>query len=246
MGPAGRTPFDIAADRYFNESPSPENKETLVREAKGLVYHFARLYGSGYHTDDLTQAGTVGLLKAIANYKDGMGASFVTYAGHCILGEIRHYVRKESSYYAPGCVVGLQNKVNFVIDEHLKEYGAAPTAAEIADVLGVRAESVTKIMNAGLVDFSEIDRRGIKTVRHETFRLPIEDKIFLEQAMKKLSEIQKTVVYLLFYYDLTQSEVAKRLGISQRQVSRIKEKSIAVLKDEAGEGTGKTIKKRSP
>ena len=228
------SPLDEAAVQYYKNSPSPENKEALVNEAKGLVYHFVKIYGGGTRTDDLIQTGMVGLLKAINKFDPDKGVKFATYASECIIGEIRHFVRKESSYYTPGCIVGLQNKVNGIIDDCLKKYGTMPCASEIAEQLGVREESVTEIMNAGLVDFSQIETENIKTVRHSTFQLPIEDKLLLEQAFNKLNELQKQVIYLLFYLDLTQIEVASLLGISQRQVSRIKNKCIKLMREETG------------
>lgn len=221
-----------SAELYFSD-PSPGHKEALAEAAKGLIYHFARLYGGGFRLDDLTQSGAEGLLKAINNFDPAAGASFATYAGHCIIGEIRHNVRKEASYYTPGSIAGLQGKVNRFIGDYLTRHGEAPSVAEIAENLGVREESVAQIMGAGLVEFEQIDRESIHSSRYRTFQLPIEDRLFLDQAMRKLSDIQKKVIYLLFYYDLTQSEVANRLGLTQRQVSRIKEKSIEAMREEA-------------
>ena len=226
------TRLEIVSDIYFKESPCSNNKEALVNEAKGLILHFAKIYGGGCRMDDLLQTGTEGLLKAINNFDINRGVKFSTYASHCIIGEIRHYVRKESSYYTPGCIVGLKNKVNRLIDDSLKQNGVAPDISEIAEMLGVKEESVAEIMSAGLVELSAIETKNIKTVRYESFNLPIEDKIFLAQAFKKLNDIQKKVVHLLFYYDLTQTEVAARLGITQRQVSRIKDKSIVIMRRE--------------
>jgi len=223
------SPLDTAAYVYAND-PSAVNMERLIECAKGLVYHFARIYGGGMRFDDLSQTGMEGLLKAVKNFDAGYGVRFSTYASHCVIGEIKHFVRKEASYYKPGCITGLQNKVNRFIEESIKNSGVIPRTSEIAEQIGVREESVTEIMSAGLVDFSEIDTDSIKTVRYASFHLPIEDKLFLEHAFKKLTELQKKVIYLLFYRDLSQNEVAVKLGISQRQVSRIKDKSIKAMR----------------
>jgi len=227
--PLQLTPLDMAANIY-TKHPSIENMERVIEGAKGLVYHFAKIYGGGMRFDDLSQTGMEGLLKAVRNFDAGYGVKFSTYASHCIIGEIKHFVRKEASFYKPGCIAGLQNKVNRFIEESIKNSGVIPKAGEIAERFGVREESVTEIMGAGLVDFSEIDTDNIKTVRYASFHLPIEDKLFLEHAFKKLTDLQKKVIYLLFYRDLSQSEVAKKLGISQRQVSRIKDKSIQAMR----------------
>ena len=224
--------LDDAATQYFT-SASPENKQALVDSAKGLIFHFANIYGGGCRFDDLIQTGMEGLMKAINNFDPAVGASFATYASHCVIGEIRHFVRKEASFYTPGCIVGLQGKVNQFIDNHMKENGAVPSTALIADKLSVREESVAQIMSAGLVHFDDIEKESIRSSRYQSFQLPIEDKLFLEHALKKLTDLQKRVLYLLFYRDLTQSEVAAYLGISQRQVSRIKDKSIEALRIDA-------------
>ena len=226
-------PHDLneAADRYFFE-PSRENKEALFASAKGLIIHFAGLYGGGCHFGDLVQSGMEGLLKAAGRFDPDLGASFATFASHCIIGEIRHYVRKEASYYAPGCIVGLQNRVSRFVDDYLALNETFPSTAEVAENLAVKEESVARIMSAGLVNFDEIEKENIRSSRYQAFKLPIEDKLFLEQALKKLNEIQKKVIYMLFYYDLTQSQAAKRLGLTQRQVSRIKEKSIEIMREE--------------
>jgi RNA polymerase sigma-B factor len=233
--PEDQASLNQTAELYFDD-PSPDHKEALAEAAKGLIYHFARLYGGGFRQDDLTQTGAEGLFKAVNNYDPTTGASFSTYASHCIIGEIRHFVRKESSYYTPGSIAGLKGKVNLFIDDYLSRFGEAPSVREIAENLAVKEESVAQIMGAGLVEYDRIDTESIRSSRYRTFQLPIEDKLFLDQAMRKLNDIQKKVIYLLFYYDLTQSEVAKRLGLTQRQVSRIKEKSIETMRGETDDG----------
>ena len=208
----------------YQQSGSAKDLEKVVNVCRKLVFHFARLYGC--HGDDVIQVGMEGLLKAVSRFNPESGNTFVTYASHCIMGEIRHFIRKEVSYYKPGSVVDLQNRVERVVEDRLKETGEPPALSEIAATLNVKEEGIIQAMRAGLVSLDELDVTKIKTLKYETFRLPIEDKIVLEQAINKLSELQKRVVYLLFYKDMTQNEAADELGISQRKVSRILHKSL--------------------
>jgi len=97
------------------------------------------------------------------------------------------------------------------------------------------------VMSLGGGD-EEVDVSVIKSLRHETFSLPVEDRIVLEQAMESLSELQRKVVYLFFYKDLCQTEIGKKLGLSQRKTSRTVASALKVLKGsdamEGSEGAG--------
>ena len=88
----------------------------------------------------------------------------------------------------------------------------------------------------------EVDLSLIRSLRHETFSLPVEDRIVLDQALRSLTELQRKVVYLFFYKDLCQTEIGKKLGLSQRKTSRTVASAVKVLKDseamEGSEGAG--------
>lgn len=220
--------MDRALAEYRRTGKS-EDLEQVVERGRRLVWHFARLYAGGPPGEDLVQAGMEGLMKAVARFEEGRGAGFVTYASHCILGEIRHYIRKEKAYYRPGCIGELQRNVEKYIEKALKERGEPPALEEIAAALNVQEEGVAQVMRAGLVSLDELDLGKVRSVRYESFKLPIEDRIALEQALKKLSDLQRKVIYLLFYRDMTQDQAAAKLGISQRKVSRVLHKSLEQL-----------------
>ncbi|MBS3887181.1 MAG: sigma-70 family RNA polymerase sigma factor [Dethiobacter sp.] len=209
----------------YRQSRSAEDLAEVVVAGRRLVSHFVRIYTGG-NGDDALQAGMEGLLKSVRRYDPEIGAAFSTYAAHCVMGEVRHFVRKETAYYRPGCIQELQFKVDHYVEQVLKETEALPSVEEIAAALNVRKEGVLQAMRAGLVAFEEVDLSKIRTERHETFRLPIEDRLVLQQAFKRLSRLQQKVIYYLFYRDLTQVEAAEKLGISQRQVSRVLHKSL--------------------
>jgi len=171
-------------------------------------------------------------LKALKSYDPEKGASFVTYASYYITGEIRHMVRKQASHNRPGCIIEIQYRVDKVVEDYTKLHGDVPTVAYIAHALNIKEESVSEVMKAGMVSFDEIDATKIHSTAYETFHLPIEDKLTLYQAMKKLSDLQQKVIHMLFYRDMTQQQVAEKLGMTQKQVSRVKERSVQILRVE--------------
>ena len=204
----------------------------VVEAGTGLIYYFIKLYGGGQNTSDLFQIGVEGLLKAVKRYNPEGGASFTTYAGHCIMGEIRHYIRNEASYYRPGCIKGLQYRIDQEVERSLKETGAVPSISVLANRLNIKEESISEVMKAGMVSFEELDLSKIANQHLETFKLPIEDRLALAQAINRLSELQRSVIYLLFFRDMTQEQAAAKLGLNQRKISRLKEKGLEALKKE--------------
>lgn len=226
--------LDEAAQHYYAH-PDEQTLETLTLAARKLIRYYAHLYGKGFDRDDLTQTGYVGLMKALKQFNAKKDAAFSTYASHCIIGEIRHMVRKQASYYRPGCIVELQGKVDRAIDEYLKENGEAPSVKYIAEQLKVRESAIEEVMRAGLVSFDEIDTSKIHSTEYESFRLPIEDRIVLANAFRKLNELQRKVIQMLFFQDLTQQEVADRTGLTQKKVSRIKKECLEKMGEDLEE-----------
>ncbi|MGI6527100.1 MAG: sigma-70 family RNA polymerase sigma factor [Caldicoprobacterales bacterium] len=219
----------------YNKNPNSTLLSDIVEAGSGLILYFIKLYGAKTNISDLYQVGVEGLLKAVNRYDPSAGTKFSTYASHCIMGELRHYIRKEASYYNPGCIKGLQYQVEREVENSLKKTGETPSIAEIAEKLNLREESVTEVMKGGMVSFDDLDLSKISNRSLESFKLPIEDKLVLIQAMNKLNELQKKVLYLLFFRDLTQEQAAVKLGINQRKVSRLKEKGLEALKKELEE-----------
>jgi RNA polymerase sigma-B factor len=231
MGLSAPCRLDAAAARYLDHGDD-DSLRAVTEAAKGLVCYFAKLYGKGCDHDDVIQSGMLGLMKALKGYDPAKGACFTTYASHCIMGEIRHMVRKNASYYRPGCIIELQHKVDSVVEEYLKLHGNVPAYAYIAKQLNIREESVAEVMKAGLISFDDIDTNLIRSSAYETFKLPIEDKLTLYQAIRKLSALQQKVIGMLFFQDMSQQQVAETLGISQRKVSRIKESCLHSMYEE--------------
>ncbi len=237
MSDAGQKQLNLdEAHAVYRESPNEDTVRQLMEAGRGLIYHFARLYSRDHPGDDMIQAGYEGLIKALKRYDPDKGASFTTYASHLIRGEIRHFLRDEASFYRPGCLVDLQSKVERFIDEETVKNGQPPDVETIAEALNVREEGVVEVMRAGLVPLDSVDLSKVRSIRYETFRLPVEDQVTLQQAIRGLSEIQRKVVDLLFYRDMTQEQAAQELGTNQRQVSRLLHRSLANLYEAFGGG----------
>lgn len=223
--------LDEAAQLYFVQQ-NDDTLENVMQSAQKLIRYYAHLYGKGCDKDDLTQTGYLGLMKALKAFDQSKEASFTTYASHCVMGEIRHMVRKQASYYRPGCIVELQGKVDKVMDEYLRDYGEVASVSYIAEQLKVRESAIEEVMKAGLVSYDEIDTSKIRSTAYESFRLPIEDRIVLANAMKILSDLQRKVIRMLFFQDLSQQEVADQTGLTQKKVSRIKKESLEKMGEE--------------
>ncbi|HEX3026625.1 MAG TPA: sigma-70 family RNA polymerase sigma factor [Clostridia bacterium] len=213
--------------QQYLDYPCHERLDAVAEAGRPLVIHFASLYGSGCPFDDIYQTGMLGLVKAVKTY-DG-STLFTTWASNCIIGEIRHFVRKERNYHYPDCIGQLQQQADLLIETAVKTDGPPPDTGALAQKLGVSREGYREVMRAGLVSFNEIDVSKISSAQAQSFHLPIEDKIALDQAIGRLSEIQKHVVHALYYRGLTQQQTAEELGINQRKVSRIKTGVIRLL-----------------
>lgn len=223
----------FAAFRAYRVSRDPRQYEALVCRYLPLVRKTARRYvRSGVALEDLVQVGTIGLMNAVNTFDPDRGVKFETYAYHYVAGEIRHYLRDDAdAVQAPRWVRKLYGDLMATIGALQQELGRTPTLREIASRMNLTEQGVLEILRAHdqarVLSFSDaqdgldIRRDLIVRQRYVSFQLPVEDRIALMEALERLSDVHRKVVYYLFYLDLTQNETAKRLGISQRSVSRL-------------------------
>lgn len=219
--------------------------ERVLKTHIRILNHLVRRYlgNPGESYEDLLQVGYVGLIKAVNGYQTDSGAKFSSYAYAMIDGELRHHFRDTALVRKPRWARSLYSKVSEATAKLTSELGRPPLVEEIAKEVNVEPEGVLELMklfldtnvssldesNAG--DGDGADLSAIKNIQYETLSLPIEDRIQLEQALKKLSEIQREVIYLFFYKDLSQTEVGRRLGLPQRKVSRVVASAMKSLKE---------------
>jgi len=214
-------------------------RDLLVERNVRLVWSVVqRFINRGYDPEDLFQIGSIGLIKSIDKFDLSYEVRFSTYAVPMIIGEIQRFIRDDGSIKVSRTIKELANKVRIKKDELTKQLGRAPTVGEIADELSVTPEAVAQAEGAIRSPHS------IHETVYENGGDPITlldqiadegenwfDKLSVEEAIRGLTERERLIVYLRYYKDQTQSEVAKRLGISQVQVSRLEKKILENMKD---------------
>src|SRR5215218_2334836 len=207
-----------------------------------ILNHLARRYASSSDEpyEDLLQVGYIGMMKAVNGYRLDSEAKFSSYAYSMIEGEIKHHLRDAALVKRPRWARSLHAKVSDATRRLTAELGREPLIEEIAGEVNITPEGVSEVMklfcdtDTVSLDGGEhegVDVSAIKSLRYETFSLPIEDRILLEQALDSLSELQRNVVYLFFYKDLSQTEIGQMLSLPQRKISRIVASATRSMRD---------------
>jgi len=211
---------------------------------KSISYKFKN---SGEPLEDLEQVGYIGLINAFNLYNQERGVKFETYATWLISGEIRHYIRdKHQVIKIPSWMLKLNKEIDEFVISHKKENNRFPSLSEISEKFNLTEEGIKEILKAReVVQIVSLDQEQriysydsypniekIRSKNYETFKLPMEDIIALKTAFSKLKKLQRKVIYYIFEKDLTQTKIAHKLGISQRQVSRIKDSALKELKED--------------
>lgn len=225
-------------------------RDQLIEAHIGLAEYLARRFANrGEPLDDLVQVASLGLVKAVERFDPGRGLEFTTFATPTILGELkRHFRDKGWAVRVPRRVQELHLRVTRVIDDLSNELGRSPTIEEIAHRAGVVEDEVTEAIDAGSAYRStsfdagrsdDEDSPGLigqlGDIDPEFARSEL--RATLGPLIAELPEREQVMLYLRFYEGLTQSEIAKRLGISQMHVSRLLARSLQQLR-ERGDGQG--------
>ncbi|MBM7646233.1 RNA polymerase sporulation-specific sigma factor [Scopulibacillus daqui] len=216
-----------------------EARDLIVQKNMRLVWSVVqRFLNRGYESDDLFQIGCIGLLKSVDKFDLSYDVKFSTYAVPMIIGEIQRFIRDDGTVKVSRSLKETGNKVRKKKDELSKKLGRNPTVNEIAEALDLSAEDVIMSQEAIRTPSS------IHETVYENDGDPITlldqisdkdenrwfDQIALREAVQHLQERERLIVYLRYFKDQTQSEVAKRLGISQVQVSRLEKKILEDIK----------------
>ncbi|MBR4890986.1 MAG: SigB/SigF/SigG family RNA polymerase sigma factor [Clostridia bacterium] len=209
------------------------SKETLVKENMKLIFSVAhRFSGKGYETEELCQVGAIGILKAIDKFNVAFGVAFSTYAVPYILGEIKQFLRDNGPIKVSRDIKDLGAKISHVIEETEKTEGRCPGIVEIAKSLGVSPEEVAQAQEAmsppksffaPIKDGTGILSDVLADTKDENL---IIDKLDLKSALLSLDKRERYIIVMRYFKDKSQSEIAKKLGISQVQVSRLEKKIL--------------------
>lgn len=213
--------------------------ELVLGNLKLILSVIKKFAHRGENLDDLFQVGCLGLLKAIDNFDMSHGVRFSTYAVPMIIGEIRRYLRDNSSIRVSRSLKDIAYKALHFKEQFLREQHREPTAEEIAEELGVEPIDVivsleaiqdpisiyTPIYNNGSDEIYLIDQ--IKDDENSEERKILE--LTIKDGLKKLSKRERNIINERYYLGKTQMEIAKEIGISQAQVSRLEKNALKTI-----------------
>ncbi len=226
-------------------SKDKEARDKLILDNMGLIGSIVKKFeGRGVDREDLFQIGSIGLIKAVDKFDTSYGVMFSTYAVPMIMGEIKRFLRDDGMIKVSRSIKEAAYKI-YIAREHLeRELKREPAISEIAEVLDMSIEDIAAAMDASADveslqktiyqgDGTEIllmDR--ILDENNEIMKLT--DSITLEELLSHLDGNERRIIYMRYYQEKTQAEVARILGISQVQVSRLEKKILLKMRKHGG------------
>lgn len=214
--------------------------ERVLTENNGLIWSIVRrYYGRGVEPEDLYQLGCLGFLKAVQGFDFSYGTCFSTYAVPKIAGEIRRFLRDDGAVKV-GRNLREQAQMLYTVRERLRqELGREPVLSELSQATGLEPEEIAQAeLAAGAPEsLQQETAEGLTLEGMLGTEAPEEsmvERIALREAIDRLPEKEKLTILLRFYKGLTQEQVAKVLGVSQVQVSRLERRGIGHLRESFG------------
>lgn len=222
------------------------NKEImtqLLEENNGLIWSIVKRFtGRGYDIEDIFQIGAMGFIKAVKRFDIKYDTKLSTYAVPYIIGEIKRFLRDDSMIKVSRSIKELGTKIRELKKQYLEQKGEEIGILELSKILNEPKEEIAMAVEATskvesiyseiYQDYKEdgaislIDKLSSKNDE----MTDISDKIALKQVISELEEREKQIIYLRFFKDRTQMQVAKIMGITQVQVSRIERKILDTMK----------------
>ena len=215
-------------------------KETLLVENSSLLKCLVkRFLGRGVEYDDLYQLASIGFLKAMDNFDETFSVKFSTYAVPMIIGEIKRFLRDDGSIKISRMIKSLGSKIRRYTEELRDKDLPDPTVEELSEKFGASKEDVALAIGSSkqtVSIYGKINDDGNKpiefvdTLESEENEDDITDKMLLKDLIMGLDEREKKVIVMRYFSDRTQAEIAKELGVSQVQVSRLETKIVEKMK----------------
>lgn len=208
------------------------NRSDMIKDNMGLVYACVkRFIGRGIEYDDLVQAGSIGLIKAVDGFDETKGFKLSTYAVPVILGEIKRLFRESGSVKISRSIKDLSMKISRTIELFKIDHdGISPKVSELSEIMKVEESKIVEAISSMSIPLS-------LTTEDENIDIPVEshdetitELISLRQAICDLTEKDRAIIILRFFKNKTQSNVAEMLGMTQVQVSRKEKKILNLLK----------------
>ena len=230
-----------------------EARDTLFSENMGLVYSVARRFlGRGVEMEDLFQIGSIGLLKAVDHFNPEFDVKFSTYAVPMIIGEIKRFLRDDGILKVSRSIKENQYKICKMREELEKKLGREPDLRELSDAMDMPMEELAMTLESAAevdsiyktvyqgdgTDLQLVDRLPEKEDRHEKLL----NRIFLEEILEKLEGEEKRLIVFRYFQDMTQTEVAKKMGMSQVQISRMEKRILKKLREMEKKSQSETLR----
>ena len=226
------------------QSGDEEAMASLVKNNLGLVYNIAKRFsGRGYELEDLNQIGALGLIKSIKKFDTSFDVQLSTYSVPFIMGEIKRYIRDDGKIKVSRSIKELGAKINQIQKEYYLKNGQDIKIEQIAEILKVTKEDIALAIDANssaiVTSINEpvYSKESSKTLNVEDIipdtknqEAMINDKLTVNKLIEELQPQEKQIVMMRYYKGSTQTEVAKTLGISQVQVSRIENRILYSMK----------------
>lgn len=214
-------------------------KETLVQENSPLIKSVIRWFkDKGVEYEDLYQLGCMGFLKAINRFDTTYNVKFSTYVVPMVVGEIKRFMRDDGAVKVSRAIKVLNIKINKFSDEFFAKHDRKATLSEIAEHFKISEQEVVLAMDSAKMPvslytpFDDGEEDGLTIIdrfdgeQNEDFV----EKFALKDMIDSLDERDKKIILMRYFYDKTQSEIAKRLGVSQVQISRLENKILENLR----------------
>ena len=228
--------MDNAALIERTKSGDVAAQNRLVENNMGLVYSIVKRYtGRGYDFEDLVQIGAIGLIKAIKKFDTQFNVKFSTYAVPVIAGEIKRFMRDDGAVKISRTLKETAMK-GWCMEENLrKKLNREPTIKEVADACGVDVDLLTEAFEAAsppasiyenIYESGDKEIKLLDTMSGDESEERIINKVVVDNILKELKPRERQIIVLRYFKGKTQSEIAKIIGVSQVQVSRIEKKVI--------------------
>lgn len=226
--------------RRIQKGDEKAREEYIKGNLRLVLSVIKRFDSSSESADDLFQIGCVGLMKAVDNFDPERLVRFSTYAVPMIVGEIRRYLRDNSSIRVSRSLRDTAYKAIYAKEGYVRRYMKEPTVQEIADEIGIAKEDVVFALDAVQTPMSlhepvyndggdalyVMDQVSDKKNREENWV----EELSLEAAMERLNERERYIISLRFFEGKTQTEVVGQIGISQAQVSRLEKNALKTMR----------------
>jgi RNA polymerase sigma-B factor len=230
----------------FTRLPDPAAREELLMRNKPLADYLSRRFaGRGEHAEDLAQVASMALLKSIDRFDPEREVQFSTFATVTIVGELKRHLRDRGwAVRVPRRLQELGLRVGKAVPELAQELGRSPTVPEIAKRTAMSEDDVLDAMEASQAYATDSldapvseddDRVSGDSLGTEDTRLELmEGWASVAPALERLPAREKRILYLRFFEDRTQTEIAEEIGISQMHVSRLLAQTLAFLREHVG------------